>query len=101
MFSSRNMYVIVIVAELMLFLLCLQTRQSFTAEQVNEATYVDIRGNKAVFDSLRNNPKVLFDGSRFTYKVNAFNIVLLAVLLVIKFMNDIEPFMNITYLFDE
>ncbi|XP_066357468.1 uncharacterized protein [Miscanthus floridulus] len=45
-----------------------KTRQSFTAKQVNEATYVDIHGNKAVFDSLRNNPKVLFDGTRFSYK---------------------------------
>jgi len=43
-------------------------RQAFTAEQINEATYVDILGNKAVFDSLRNNPKVHYDGRRFSYK---------------------------------
>jgi hypothetical protein len=52
------------------FLLNLQTRQAFTAEQINETTYVDIHGNKAVFDSLRNNPKVSYDGRRFSYKVN-------------------------------
>ncbi|RLM55753.1 hypothetical protein C2845_PM10G05880 [Panicum miliaceum] len=45
-----------------------KTRQAFTAEQINEATYVDIHGNKAVFDSLRNNPKVSYDGRRFSYK---------------------------------
>ncbi|XP_066342172.1 transcription initiation factor IIE subunit beta-like isoform X2 [Miscanthus floridulus] len=45
-----------------------KTRQAFTAEQINEATYVDIHGNKAVSDSLRNNPKVQYDGRRFSYK---------------------------------
>jgi len=35
-----------------------KTRQAFTAEQINEATYVDIYGSKALFDSLRNNPKL-------------------------------------------
>ncbi|CAD6212522.1 unnamed protein product [Miscanthus lutarioriparius] len=45
-----------------------KTRQAFTAEQINEATYVDIDGNKAVSDSLRNNPKVQYDGRRFSYK---------------------------------
>jgi len=54
---------------ILLFLLHLQKRQAFTAEQINEATYVDILGNKAVFDSLRNNPKVHYDGRRFSYKV--------------------------------
>nr|TKV93863.1 hypothetical protein SEVIR_9G257200v2 [Setaria viridis] len=38
-----------------------KTRQAFTAEQINDATYVDIHGNKAVFDSLRNNPKSKHD----------------------------------------
>jgi hypothetical protein len=47
----------------------LQTRQAFSAEQINDATYVDISGNKAVFDSLRNNLKVHYDGRRFSYKV--------------------------------
>ena len=54
---------------ILLFLLRFQTRQAFTAEQINETTYVDIHGNKAVSDSLRNNPKVQYDGRRFSYKV--------------------------------
>ncbi|KAL6867216.1 hypothetical protein ACP4OV_015240 [Aristida adscensionis] len=45
-----------------------KTRHAFTAEQINEATYVDVCSNKTVFDSLRNNPKVYFDGKRFSYK---------------------------------
>ncbi|KAJ9173568.1 hypothetical protein P3X46_016689 [Hevea brasiliensis] len=48
--------------------LLLETRQSFTPEQINEACYVDVNSNKAVFDSLRNNPKVNYDGQRFSYK---------------------------------
>lgn len=53
-----------------LLILCLQTRQAFTPEQINEQCYVDVNANKAVFDSLRNNPKVHYDGIRFSYKVN-------------------------------
>ncbi|KAJ1298563.1 hypothetical protein BS78_01G462900 [Paspalum vaginatum] len=45
-----------------------KTRQSLTPEQINQETYVHIYGNKAVYDSLRNNPKVLFDGRSFSYK---------------------------------
>ncbi|XP_015896226.2 uncharacterized protein LOC107429959 [Ziziphus jujuba] len=48
--------------------LLLETRQAFTPEQINEACYVDANANKAVFDSLRNNPKVHYDGKRFSYK---------------------------------
>ncbi|GAV77005.1 hypothetical protein CFOL_v3_20477 [Cephalotus follicularis] len=48
--------------------LLLETRQAFTPELINEACYVDVRANKAVFDSLRNNPKVHYDGKRFSYK---------------------------------
>ncbi|KGN53349.1 general transcription factor IIE subunit 2 [Cucumis sativus] len=48
--------------------LLLETRQAFTPEQINEACYVDINSNKAVYDSLRNNPKVHYDGRRFSYK---------------------------------
>ncbi|WJZ85955.1 hypothetical protein VitviT2T_005461 [Vitis vinifera] len=48
--------------------LLLETRQAFTPEQINEACYVDMTANKAVFDSLRNNPKVNYDGKRFSYK---------------------------------
>ncbi|KAB1223492.1 General transcription factor IIE subunit 2 [Morella rubra] len=48
--------------------LLLETRQAFTPELINEACYVDLNANKAVFDSLRNNPKVHYDGKRFAYK---------------------------------
>ncbi|KAF5746084.1 Transcription initiation factor IIE subunit beta [Tripterygium wilfordii] len=48
--------------------LLFETRQALTPEQINEACYVDLNANKAVFDSLRNNPKVNHDGSRFSYK---------------------------------
>ncbi|KAA8522377.1 hypothetical protein F0562_013262 [Nyssa sinensis] len=48
--------------------LLLETRLAFTPEQINEACYVDTNANKAVFDSLRNNPKVYYDGKRFSYK---------------------------------
>ncbi|XP_051220297.1 transcription initiation factor IIE subunit beta [Lolium perenne] len=45
-----------------------RTRKALTATQINDATYVDIAGNSAVFESLRNNPKVRFDGRFFSYK---------------------------------
>ncbi|MBA0854152.1 hypothetical protein Goshw_026709 [Gossypium schwendimanii] len=45
-----------------------QTRQAFTPEQINEACYVDVNGNKDVFEGLRKNPKVNYDGKRFSYK---------------------------------
>ncbi|KAK4260562.1 hypothetical protein QN277_003659 [Acacia crassicarpa] len=45
-----------------------QTRQALTPEQINEACYVDMRTNKDVFESLKKNPKVHFDGDRFSYK---------------------------------
>nr|GMC70692.1 general transcription factor IIE subunit 2-like [Ipomoea batatas] len=48
--------------------LLLDTRQAFTIEQINEQCYVDMNANKAVFDSLRNNPKVHYDGKKFSYK---------------------------------
>ncbi|KAL3645401.1 hypothetical protein CASFOL_010581 [Castilleja foliolosa] len=48
--------------------LLFQTREAFTPEQINEACYVDINANKSVFDSLRNNPKIRYDGKRFSYK---------------------------------
>ncbi|XP_042496971.1 uncharacterized protein LOC122075860 [Macadamia integrifolia] len=46
----------------------LETRLAYTPEQINEACYVDVNANKAVFDSLRNNPKVHYDGKCFSYK---------------------------------
>lgn len=48
--------------------LLLERRLALTPEQINEGCYVDIKSNKAVFDSLRNNPKVNYDGQRFSYK---------------------------------
>lgn len=41
-----------------------------TGDQINKECYVDVNGNKAVFDSLRNNLKVRYDGERFSYKVS-------------------------------
>ncbi|KAK4261917.1 hypothetical protein QN277_004852 [Acacia crassicarpa] len=48
--------------------LLLETRQAFTPEQINEACYVDMKSNKDVFESLTKNPKVHYDGKRFSYK---------------------------------
>ncbi|XAR70325.1 hypothetical protein NMG60_11027144 [Bertholletia excelsa] len=48
--------------------LLLETRQAFTPEQIKEACHVDVNANKAVFDSLRKNPKVNYDGRCFSYK---------------------------------
>ncbi|KAI5383781.1 uncharacterized protein LOC127100902 [Lathyrus oleraceus] len=48
--------------------LLLETRKAYTPEQINEACYVDMRANKDVFDNLRKNPKVHYDGQRFSYK---------------------------------
>nr|XP_043613613.1 general transcription factor IIE subunit 2-like [Erigeron canadensis]XP_043613614.1 general transcription factor IIE subunit 2-like [Erigeron canadensis] len=45
-----------------------ESRKSFTAEEITKATDVDVKGNKEVFDSLKNNPKVNYDGTRFSYK---------------------------------
>ncbi|CAL9084961.1 unnamed protein product [Musa textilis] len=45
-----------------------ETRQTLTPEEINEACYVDINSNKALFDSLKNNTKVHYDGKRFSYK---------------------------------
>ncbi|CAJ1937479.1 unnamed protein product [Sphenostylis stenocarpa] len=48
--------------------LLLETRQALTPEQINEACYVDMKANKDVFENLRKNPKVNYDGQRFSYK---------------------------------
>ncbi|KAL8150446.1 hypothetical protein V2J09_020254 [Rumex salicifolius] len=48
--------------------LLLEKRQCFTPEQINEACYVDVKGNKAVFDNLKTNVKVHYDGKQFSYK---------------------------------
>lgn len=48
--------------------LLFESREAFTAEQINDACYVDVRGNKAVFESLAKNPKVNYENKRFSYK---------------------------------
>lgn len=45
-----------------------ENRQALTIEQINEACYVDMRANKDVFESMRKNPKIKFDGEKFSYK---------------------------------
>ncbi|CDP09781.1 unnamed protein product [Coffea canephora] len=48
--------------------LLLEKRQALKPEQINQECYVDLNANKAVFDSLKKNPKVHYDGERFSYK---------------------------------
>ncbi|XP_051150949.1 uncharacterized protein LOC127265263 [Andrographis paniculata] len=48
--------------------LLFESRHAWTPNEINEACYVDINANKAVFDSLKNNPKVSYDGMHFSYK---------------------------------
>ncbi|KAI3843414.1 hypothetical protein MKX03_024308 [Papaver bracteatum] len=45
-----------------------ETRKDFTAEQIEDACYVDAIKNKVVFNSLTHNVKVKYDGKRFSYK---------------------------------
>ncbi|KAI3893632.1 hypothetical protein MKX03_006210 [Papaver bracteatum] len=45
-----------------------ETREAFTAEQINEVCYIDAVNNREVFSGLTNNPKVFYDGKRFSYK---------------------------------
>lgn len=48
--------------------LLFETRQALTPAEINEACYVDINANKGVFESLKKNVKVNYDGHRFSYK---------------------------------
>ncbi|KAK9950179.1 hypothetical protein M0R45_005680 [Rubus argutus] len=48
--------------------LLLETMHAFTPKLLNETCNVDVNANKAVFESLRNNPKVYYDGKQFCYK---------------------------------
>ncbi|KAJ4798231.1 Transcription initiation factor IIE subunit beta [Rhynchospora pubera] len=49
--------------------LLLKAREALTAEEIYNGCYVDIHdNNNEIFVSLRNNPKVSFDGKRFSYK---------------------------------
>ncbi|KAI3944369.1 hypothetical protein MKW98_006530, partial [Papaver atlanticum] len=45
-----------------------ETREAFTAEQINEVCYVDAINNMDIFNALTNNPKVFYNGKRFSYK---------------------------------
>ncbi|XP_078153028.1 uncharacterized protein LOC144548199 [Carex rostrata] len=46
-----------------------KTRDALTPEEIYNGCYVNIHDNKnEIHDSLRNNPKVFFDGKRFSYK---------------------------------
>ncbi|CAI9089109.1 OLC1v1023617C1 [Oldenlandia corymbosa var. corymbosa] len=45
-----------------------ERRQALDPEEINRDCYVDLHANKAVFDSLKKNPKLKYDGSRFSYK---------------------------------
>jgi len=48
--------------------LLLETRQSLLPEEINDLCFVDVKNNKDVFESLKSNVKVAFDGQRFAYK---------------------------------
>ncbi|KAG9450367.1 hypothetical protein H6P81_010332 [Aristolochia fimbriata] len=48
--------------------LLFETREALTPDEINVRCYVDVKANKAVFDSLRNNPKVSYAGGRFSFK---------------------------------
>ncbi|XP_058210262.1 uncharacterized protein LOC131322801 [Rhododendron vialii] len=45
-----------------------ETRQALKTNQILEACNVDMIENKNVFENLRNNPKVVYDGRCFRYK---------------------------------
>ncbi|CAO2826875.1 unnamed protein product [Amaranthus hypochondriacus] len=45
-----------------------ERREAFTPEQINEELYVDLYRNKTVFENLKNNPKLRYDGRCFSYK---------------------------------
>ncbi|CAI9089710.1 OLC1v1024330C1 [Oldenlandia corymbosa var. corymbosa] len=47
-----------------------ERRQTPDPEEINQGCYVDLNANKTVFDSLKKNPKLNYDGSRFSYKPN-------------------------------
>ncbi|CAI9117905.1 OLC1v1019394C1 [Oldenlandia corymbosa var. corymbosa] len=47
-----------------------ERRQALGPEEINRGCHVDLNANKAVFESLKKNPKLDYDGSRFSYKPN-------------------------------
>ncbi|KAL8515720.1 hypothetical protein ACS0TY_014413 [Phlomoides rotata] len=48
--------------------LLFEKRQPLTPESINKECHVDVNANKTVFESLKNNPKVSYDGKTFSYK---------------------------------
>lgn len=46
-----------------------QTRQALRPEDINDMCFVDVNAHKELFESLKSNVKVAFDGERFSYKV--------------------------------
>ncbi|CAL0314506.1 unnamed protein product [Lupinus luteus] len=48
--------------------LLFETRQALTPDQINQVCYVDMNANRNVFESMRKNPKIKYDGERFSYK---------------------------------
>jgi transcription initiation factor TFIIE subunit beta len=49
-----------------------QTRQAMLPDEINDACFVDVKNHKEVFESLKSNVKVSFDGQRFAFKVTIF-----------------------------
>jgi transcription initiation factor TFIIE subunit beta len=52
--------------------LLLETRQAMLPDEINDACFVDVKNHKEVFESLKSNVKVSFDGQRFAFKVTNF-----------------------------
>jgi hypothetical protein len=52
--------------------ICVQTRQAMLPDEINDACFVDVKNHKEVFESLKSNVKVSFDGQRFAFKVTTF-----------------------------
>lgn len=48
--------------------LLLESRQSLLPEEINDLCFVDVKNTKDVFEGLKSNVKVSFDGERFAYK---------------------------------
>ncbi|EFJ19459.1 hypothetical protein SELMODRAFT_107428 [Selaginella moellendorffii] len=46
----------------------LETREALLPDEINNRCFVDVANNKEVFETLKNNVKVSFDGQRFSYK---------------------------------
>ncbi|XP_076923932.1 uncharacterized protein LOC143586220 [Bidens hawaiensis] len=66
-FGRLNVYVVVYYVKLVLVYL-LQSRQSFTAEQINEACGVDVKGNMPLFRYLAGRRNAKYDGKHFSYQ---------------------------------